>query len=155
MRFTILLLITIVAFSGCKKDKFTTEPQLTFKKFVPNQGDNHQNQTNQPHLILELTDANGDVGFNAGKDTSKVYIRNILTNKLDSFLLPNLSSAAGKNFKGDLQLGLFSVMGGRNLPSTQRPYVDTLHFEVYVTDFAKHKSNVLVTTEPFYYFTLP
>lgn len=151
MRFTIFLLIIIFAFSACKKDKFTTSPQIIFKKFQPNQGNNRDAITNQPYLIFEITDSEGDLDV----DSAKIYVRNTLTNKIDSsFRFPDLGSAAGKNFKGDVQVGLFTVMGGRDLPSTQRPYVDTLAFEVYVTDRAKNKSNVILA-QPFYYFTLP
>ncbi|MEZ5028727.1 MAG: hypothetical protein R2765_08075 [Ferruginibacter sp.] len=67
-------------------------------------------------------------------------------------IFPDLRAANKSNFKAEIDLGLLSVLGGRNLPVNQRPYVDTLYFEVYVTDFAKNKSNVLVTDQPFYYF---
>lgn len=102
-----------------------------------------------------LADAEGDLGFVPGSDTAKIYIKNLLTNKEDSMNFPDLSAAGKSNFKATIELGLLNVLGGRNLPTNQRPYVDTLHFEVYVTDFAKNKSNLVVTTEPFYYFSLP
>lgn len=150
MRLIILILIIVFAFSACEKDKFTTAPQISFKKFQPNQGNNLGSTANQPYLVFEITDSEGDLDV----DSSKIYIRNTLTNKMDSFNFPALGSTAVKNFKGDVQVGLFSVMGGRDLPSTQRPYVDTIGFEVYVTDLAKNKSNVILAA-PFYYFTLP
>lgn len=150
MRLTIVIAILIFAFAACKKDKFTSSPQITFKEFKPNQGNNRDGITNQPHLVFEITDSEGDLD----EDSSQIYVRNTFTNKLDSFHFPNLLSAKGKNFKGDVQVGLFTVMGGRDLPSTQRPYADTIGFEVYVTDQAKHKSNVIVA-QPFYYYTLP
>lgn len=151
MRFAIFILILIFAFSACKKDKFTSAPQISFKKFEPNQGNNRDAISNQPHLIFEITDSEGDLD----EDSARIFVRNTLTNKTDSTLrFPNLGSAAGKNFKGDVKVGLFTVMGGRDLPSSQRPYVDTLAFEVYVIDKAKNKSNVILA-RPFYYFTLP
>ena len=79
----------------------------------------------------------------------------MLTSKEDSLIFPDLRTAGKSNFKADIEIGLLSVMGGRNLPLNQRPYVDTLYFEVYVKDFAKNKSNVLITDKPFYYFSLP
>lgn len=150
MRSLACLLLCVVLFSGCKKDKFTTEPQITFQRFQPDQGSNKSSLNNQPYLIFEITDSEGDLDI----DTAKIFVRNTITNKLDSFNFPDLKAARGKNFKGDVQVGLFTVMGGRNLPSTQRPYVDTLSFEVYVTDLARNKSNVIIAS-PFYYFTLP
>lgn len=150
MRLTLFILIIVFAFSACKKDKFTTAPQISFKEFKPNQGNNRDGIANQPHLVFEITDSEGDLDV----DSSQIYVRNTLTNKIDSFHFPDLLSARGKNFKGDVQVGLFTVMGGRDLPPTQRPYADTLTFEVYVTDLAKNKSNVILA-RPFYYFTLP
>lgn len=148
-------LVIVVLFSACNKDKYTTEPQLTFKTFKPNYGTTLTPSEFQPTVVLEVRDKEGDIGFKAGKDTSQVYIKNTLTGKIDSFYFPNLSAVAGASFKAEIEIGLFSVMKGRDLPINQRPYVDTLHFEIYVTDFAKNKSNVILTTEPFIYTTLP
>lgn len=155
MRFTLVFAIIVLLFAACKKDKFTTAPQITFKSYNPNQGSNYSNSTNEPVMTLEITDAEGDLGFIAGSDTAKIYIKNLLTSKEDSLIFPDLRAANKSNFKAEIDLGLLSVLGGRNLPINQRPYVDTLYFEVYVTDFAKNKSNVLVTDQPFYYFSLP
>jgi len=155
MRYSLLFTIAILFFAACKKDKYTTAPQIVFKSYNPDQGSNYSNDNNQPVMILEITDAEGDLGFIAGKDTAKVYIKNLLTNKEDSLIFPDLRTAGKSNFKADIEIGLLSVMGGRNLPLNQRPYVDTLYFEVYVKDFAKNKSNVLITDKPFYYFSLP
>lgn len=150
MRSLACILLFSIAFSACKKDKFTSEPQISFQKFQPDQGSNKSSLNNQPYLIFEITDSEGDLDV----DTARIFIKNLLTNKLDSFNFPDLKAVRGKNFKGDVQVGLFTVMAGRNLPSTRRPFVDTLSFEVYVTDLARNKSNVIIAS-PFYYFTLP
>jgi hypothetical protein len=150
MRFILFIIFIFTVFSACNKDKFTTAPQISFKEFEPNQGSNRDVITNQPHLIFEITDGDGDLD----RDSAKIFLKNTLTGKVDSSLrFPELGSAAGKNFKGDVRVGLFSVMQGRNLPSTQRPFVDTLSFEVFVVDKAKNKSNVIIA-QPFYFFTL-
>ena len=106
-------------------------------------------------MVLEITDAEGDLGNISATEISKVYIKNTLTNKEDSIDFPDLRSVSKSNFKANIEIGLFSVMGGRSLPFNQRPYQDTLHFEVYVKDFAKNKSNVILTDKPFIYYTLP
>ena len=147
MRYSFLIIATILFFTACKKDKYTTAPQITFKSYKPANGSNRSTLANEPKLILEITDAEGDLGFNNGKDTSRIYIKNLLTNRIDSPFLPNLTSVAQKNFKADIEAGLFTVMGGRS--SGTRPYSDTIQFEVYVKDFAKNKSNVLVTPKIF------
>ena len=49
---------------------------------------------------------------------------------------PNLSRAAGKNFKGDVSI---NISGGILLEGTTRPSpkTDTLFYEIYIKDFAK------------------
>ncbi|MCC7379838.1 MAG: hypothetical protein IT255_10790, partial [Chitinophagaceae bacterium] len=126
MRFTLVFAIIVLLFAACKKDKFTTAPQITFKSYNPNQGSNYSNSTNEPVMTLEITDAEGDLGFIAGSDTAKIYIKNLLTSKEDSLIFPDLRAANKSNFKAEIDLGLLSVLGGRNLPVNQRPYVDTL-----------------------------
>lgn len=155
MRYSLLFTIAILFFTACKKDKYTTAPQISFKSFKPAEGSNYNTNDDQPVMVLEITDAEGDLGNLGGTDISKAYIKNTLTNKLDSFDFPDLTRISKSNFKADVEIGLKKVMGGRSLPTSQRPYQDTLHFEVYVTDFAKNKSNVILTDQQFIYYTLP
>jgi len=42
------------------------------------------------------------------------------------------------------------LLASSNQPN--RPYTDTLFFEIFVRDFARNKSNV-ITTEPLYYLS--
>lgn len=155
MRFWSVLLLTVIVVA-CNKDKFTDEPQIEFIRFDSNVASNFSSFNNQPHIILNITDKNGDLGFKPGSDTAFIYLKNMLTGRVDSSLhLPDLGTGATRNFEAELSVGLFSVLGGRDLPASQRPYTDTLYFEVYVKDFAKHKSNVILTSEPFIYHTLP
>ena len=157
MRYSLLFTIAILFCTACKKDKYTTAPQISFKSFSPGEGSTRSTLGNQPIMILEITDAEGDLGFISTTEQSKIYIRNTLTNKIDSnWVFPDLRSISKSNFKATIEVGLFSVMGGRpTTPALPRPYQDTLHFEVYVTDFAKNKSNVLLTDKEFIYYTLP
>lgn len=152
----VFLLFLLAGVVGCKKDSFTTEPQISFVKFDRNSGSNLDVSSNPPHIILEVTDKEGDLGLIPGSDTAKIYMKNLLTNRVDSSLtFPDLGTSAKKNFKGEVSISLFDIMGGRDLPVSQRPYTDTLFFEIYIKDFAKNKSNVLVTNQPFIYHTLP
>ena len=155
MRYSLLFAIAILFFTAGKKDKYTTAPQIVFKSFNPAEGSTYNRVDDQPVMVLEITDAEGDLGNISATEISKVYIKNTLTNKEDSIDFPDLRSVSKSNFKANIEIGLFSVMGGRSLPFNQRPYQDTLHFEVYVKDFAKNKSNVILTDKPFIYYTLP
>jgi len=156
MRYSLLFTIAILFFTACKKDKYTTAPQISFKSFRPAEGSTRSDKNNPPIMVLEVTDAEGDLGNISPTELSKIYIKNILTGKIDSsWVFPDLSSISKSNFKANIEVGLFSVMGGRPFPTVPRPYQDTLYFEVYITDFAKNKSNVITTDQAFIFYTLP
>lgn len=151
MRYILSIFSIVIIFLACKKDKFTTVPQISFKSIKPNAFlSSTTDRTAAPILTITVTDAEGDLGFKTGKDTSVIYITNLLTNKLDSFNLPDIQTSAQKDFKADVEINLFAVMGGSNRP---RPKTDTLFFEVYIKDFAKNKSNVIKTSNPVFYIT--
>ncbi len=152
MKYILILVVIFLMFSGCKKDKYTTAPQITFKSLKPNQLFSNISFDKQeiPILTLQITDAEGDLGFKAGADTSKIFIKNLLTNRQDSMFLPVLTNATTKNFQADIKINVLSVIEGSNRP---RPKTDTIFFEVYVKDFAKNKSNVVKTTEAVFFIT--
>ena len=159
MRYLFFAFIACLAFTACNKDKYTSAPQIKFKSITSPFYSN--SLFDKPILIIELTDAEGDFGFKEGKDTSYVFVKNTRSPfKLDSFKFPStLSKAIKKNFKGDVEIDLRGDgTGGSNAlpgppPTSQRPYTDTVYYEVYVKDFAKHKSNVIRTSDPFLYIT--
>ena len=148
MRITFILAFLVLAFAACKKDKYTTAPQIRLKSISPNVAESSlgTNQGNAPRLTIEVTDAEGDLGFIDGRDTSKIYIKNLQSNNVDSFLLPDIQTAAVKNFKADVEVSLFAALECITFsPPRQTPRTDTLFYEIYITDFAKNKSNVINT----------
>ncbi len=152
MRYTLLFSIVVLALVGCKKDKFTTAPQITYKSIKPNSISSHFPFSSQtlPVITLHITDAEGDIGFVDHQDTSYIYVKNLLANTNDSFKFPDLSGVTGKNFQADVQITISSstLLKGGPRPA---PKTDTLFFEVYVKDFAKNKSNTIVTTDPVFF----
>ncbi len=148
MRYILTIAAVVLFFSACKKDKFTTVPQISFKSVKP---DAYQRGATQdadlPVMTVTVTDAEGDLGYVAGKDTSYIYFKNLRTNKLDSTELPDIKQATTSNFQGDISVNLKQFLGVRN--TAQK---DTIFFEIYVRDFAKNKSNVIVSDKPVYYF---
>jgi hypothetical protein len=154
MRYILLIALLAISFAACKKDKFTTVPQIKFKSLKPNawsSGNTILQKDFAPVLTVSITDAEGDLGFKSGSDTSKIYIKNLVTNKIDSPFLPDIKTAGKSNFQADITFNLYSLMGEKPGVTT-RPRVDTLYFEIYVTDFAKNKSNVIKTDKPVFYF---
>lgn len=152
MRYTLLFTIAILFFTACKKDKFTTAPQISYKSLDPNAVYNNLPVQTLPVLTIDVTDAEGDLGLTA-KDTARIFIKNLLTGKTDSSMtLPNLSTSAGRNFKGDVSI---TIRGGILLEGTTRPRpkTDTLFYEIYIKDFAKNKSNTIKTNDPLFIIT--
>ena len=151
MRYSLLFTIAILFFAACKKDKFTTVPQIKFEKLSHNAVDLSINSAT-PVITLSITDAEGDLGIIKGKDTAFIYMKNLLTNTFDSVPFPDLSAAAKSNFKADIDVTITKVLKCKSLPGTPPPlHTDTLYFEFYIKDFAKNKSNVIVTPEPVYF----
>lgn len=152
MRNTIIIFIISLIAVSCGKDKYTSAPQIQFKSVSPNRVSSGViiGSPEIPLITLNVTDAEGDLGFKTGKDTSYIYIKNLLINRLDSFVLPDIESVTTKNFQADIRINTFDILRGSSRP---RPKVDTLYFEIYVKDFAKNKSNVITTRDPIFYVT--
>lgn len=152
MRYFLIIAAVCSVFATCKKDKFTTVPQIKYKSIKPNAAQSNIPVTSQviPVLTIHVTDAEGDLGFASSTDVSYIIIKNLLTGKLDSLRFPDIQTSARKNFEGDVEITLTNFLGSSTRP---RPKTDTLYFEVYLKDFAKNKSNVIRTDDPVFYIT--
>ncbi len=148
MRYSLLLTIAILFFTACKKDKFTTAPQIKYKSITPRYVVGGLGVPD-PILTINITDAEGDIG-NTGADIAYIYMKNLLTNDFDSLPFPDLSAAAKSNFDADVDITTTKVFKCNVLPGNP-VHTDTLYFEVYVKDVAKNKSNVIITSDPVYY----
>ncbi len=140
MRYTILIAIFSLLFITCKKDKFTDEPQLTFKSVntdvVPKDG--------ILTFTLTFTDAQGDA------DSVFMYkiAKNCTASNLkDSSVVPS-DLPRVKNQQGDL------IISYKNSAGDYFPYLpcdpkcednDTCVFRFVLVDKAKHKSDTLTT----------
>ena len=152
MRQLIIAVVLVAVCFSCNKNKYTTAPQIKFKSITPSFSQLNTNVLESPILTIEVTDAEGDIGFKDGKDTSYVYVKNLTVPpfRLDSLQFPKtLSAIAGKDFKADVDIAVRSLLASAG---GTPPFADTLYFEVYVKDFAKHKSNVIRTDKPLLFF---
>ncbi len=144
MRKIMIIVAACLFFAACKKDKYTTAPQIKYKSINPLSTSSGVVGAPNPVLTIGVTDAEGDLGQKAGKDSAWIYVRTLLTNELDSFLFPDLQLAGKKNFQADILI---------NLPLKCKPrpggvvHTDTLFYDVYIKDFAENKSNILRTEE--------
>ena len=153
MRYILILGAIVLGFLSCKKDKFNTVPQIAFKNISPDTWlTTNLDQNQSPILTFKLTDAEGDFGFNEKFDTSYIYVKNISVApfKLDSMKFPVLSGLNRSNLNVDVEVKIRSVLASTFVSGGRKPHVDTLRFEVYVKDFAKNKSNVIIA-QPLYY----
>ena len=149
MRITLLIISILFTLSACKKDKYTTEPQIEYKSVDPNFTSIELGAV-IPNITFSVTDLEGDLGFKTGRDTAFIYLMNKLTGKFDSLPFPDIKLSASSRFKGDVEVSINKVLECKSLPSGAL-HTDTLYFEIYVKDFAKNKSNVITTGDPIFF----
>jgi hypothetical protein len=144
MRNTIVIvLICLGTLLGCSKDKFTTKPQVTFKKANANVFGTLQTM----QFIIGFTDAEGDF-----TSPGKVFIQRINptcaadSNFKDSLPLPDFPSSS--NFEGDIKMTY--SFGGNNgqAPIMTAPPGDcgdtsTCYFRFAVMDKAGNRSDTV------------
>ena len=153
MRCTLLISCLLLGLLSCKKDKFTTAPQIKFVNLTPNVAQSDITSTSRdqaPKLIFKITDAEGDFGSKNITDSSMIYVKHLLSNKIDSFRFPDLTSAVKKDFDAEITINLFDALECF-APGPRRPRTDTVFYEFYVQDAKKNKSNVVRTERPLYY----
>lgn len=145
MRAIILVSVISLFLLACNKDKYTSVPQIKYKSVSPNYSENTIGSVS-PIVTFSVTDAEGDLG-KTGEDTARIFIKNLLTGDFDSLDFPNLNDGAKKNLKADILASVSGVIGCAG-PSGS---IDTLYYEIYITDFAKNKSNTIVTGDPTFF----
>lgn len=140
---TVLIAGVCLFFCACKKDKYTTAPQIEYKSLSSNVYDNSLG-SQPPKINFRITDAEGDLG-----DTAYVFIKNLLTNDSIQLSFPDLNASRKNDFKADVSTSVGRLQGP-SCGTTAR--IDTMYYEFYVEDFAKNKSNVVRTTDPVFQF---
>jgi hypothetical protein len=145
--------ILVAAFATCiRPPDYPIEPQITFKSL--SKTTMRQGSLNQDSLFLTLgfTDGDGDLGtVGQSKDSLNVFLIDKRYNRdAEAFRMPFVPEAGARNgISGDIRILLFTtcckVLPACE-PSTIKP-IDTLRYDIYITDRAGHKSN-LVETAP-------
>jgi hypothetical protein len=137
MRNTILIALVCFVFSGCKKDTYSSTPQLTYKSV-------NTNQLYPDQIIkftLTVTDAEGDI-------IDTMYIQKVSLNCPGSDFsatYPVPTFPTSKNLKSDV---LISFANGINTPpyitvASACSYNDTCYFRFMIKDQANHKSDTV------------
>jgi hypothetical protein len=149
--FILLVGIILGTITCIRPPDYPIEPQITFKNFSKSRM--QQGDLNQDSLYLYLTfTGDGDLGaVGQSNDSLNVFLtdrRNPLIK--ESFRMPFVPEAGARNgISGDIRILLYTtcckVLPACS-PSTTKP-IDTLRYDIFITDRAGHKSNV-VTTDP-------
>jgi hypothetical protein len=166
MRYLIIALLGTTIFFSCKKSDGNSAPKIKFKSITEEIFGGASAGSIIPILTIQVSDDDGDLGFNDGKDTSYIFIKNLTVApfRMDSFKFPSsLSSLPKTAFKAyqdvDIDLNGNKALGpGRSLAYastvlTTIPRRDSAFYEVYVKDFGKNKSNVIKTDKPLVFVT--
>lgn len=134
---------------ACSKDKFTSKPQLTYKKV--NTKELHQD--GQIVFTLEVTDAEGDIGDPS--DTSNILtVKESVKNCNDpsagfsqSYPMPEFTAV--KNLKGEINV-CYSYGTSLSCPPLQTPQCqrnDTAVFKFVIRDKAHNVSDTATSEE--------
>jgi hypothetical protein len=160
MRYLIIVLIGSAIFFSCKKSDGNSAPKIKFKSITEALYSGAPADSIRPILILEVADDDGDLGFNEGKDTSYIFIKNLTVSpfRMDSFKFPaSLSQVPKSTFKSyqdvEIDLNANNVKLAYQFITATSGRKDTAFYEVYVKDFGKNKSNVIKTDKPLVFFT--
>ncbi|HEX8277881.1 MAG TPA: hypothetical protein VF540_04270 [Segetibacter sp.] len=133
------ILLIIIAFgfvAGCSKDKYTSKPQLTYKKVNTKVLNRNESIT----FSLEVTDKEGDI-----QDT--IWVEEVVKNCAAGgvrlrYPMPNFNST--KNLSGEIQV-CFSYGVNLGCPSIKEPQCrnrnDTAVFKFCIQDKEKNVSD--------------
>lgn len=140
------ILLTIFAFgilAGCGKDKYTTKPQLVYKKVNTKVLNRNQSLT----FTLEVTDLEGDL-----QDT--IWVQKIVKNCSQSNLAPSRYPMPDmpklKNLKGEIQV-CYSYGLNLQCPAILEPQCrnrnDSAVYRFWIKDKEKNVSDIAESEE--------
>lgn len=149
----IFLLGVLLFFASCKKDGFSSSPEVSFTSLTPNTWTVNNLDLNTPVLTFQLKDAEGDFTSN-----DSVFVKAMFTGQLPgncsvidtslvkAFLFPDVPSN-NSNMEAEISVNINKL-----IPFIRgyHCYSDTINFQFYVKDHAGHQSNIAQTSD-FYY----
>ena len=132
----IILLFSVIFIISCSKKDENLAPVLKFVSITPQ---NAIENTDAIQISIEYRDENGDLGEN-NPDINNLFVKNIQTGVISQFRIPQLSPDNSQIIitgKFIIQLGTLAITNGTNSQN--------FTFEIYATDRANLKSNILIT----------
>jgi hypothetical protein len=138
-----LTMLGTMALISCGKDKYTTKPQLTFKKSESQD----VSRGGFIRFFLEITDAEGDLSDTLFLETTTT--RCPQSNRKLSYLIPPFPTST--NTKAELEItfvnGVF-LQGYVPFPGPACGRPDTTTFKFWVKDKAQNISDTVQTDKP-------
>jgi hypothetical protein len=137
------IVVLLVVMVGCGKEKFTSSPQLTFRK-----AENYEvSRGGLIRMYLEVTDAEGDL-------TDTLFIETTTTrcaqsNRKLSYQIPPFNTSL--NTKAELEISFVNgqfVPGFVALPGPACGRPDTTTFKFWIKDQAQNVSDTVQTDKP-------
>lgn len=150
IRKTIIFIFLILFFSGCEKiEEHSDIPEIKFKSFDVKLENTSLNPTLYGIITFGFIDGDGDIGFKENSEDTIISnnITDIVIKEFHSngdlikdtvgpYYLPYFDkSSYGKSLKGEIKI---------KMPKTIN-YIDTVYYEFYIIDRAKHQSNIITT----------
>lgn len=153
LKITAAALITGLAFTSCSKDdnvSYPDTPELTYRSM--NTGEVSYNDTTRWIMNYDFVDGDGDMGTDYTDSKLAVTITNLTTGAIYNYPFPYVPTEA--RFGKKYLKGSGTVSFAKNVffvPRADSVHMlrDTFRFEMYVTDNAGNKSNV-ISTPPVY-----
>jgi hypothetical protein len=138
MRNIVIIILAGLMFYGCKKSKFSSSPQLTFKSVSP--GVLYPDQLIR--FRLNFTDAEGDL-------EDSLYVEKVVTrcNRggfVEKYKMPVFPT--GKNTEGEIEVVYahgINVSGYYSIGAPQCDFNDTCYFRFMLKDKAQNKSDTV------------
>jgi hypothetical protein len=140
---------SILFFAACSKETIKSKtPSITLRGVNP--GTVQQGSTDTLRMTLKIEDGDADL-FVDGETPSLFLTDSRDRSKLSGYALPSIDPALldpAYGFEGNIDLKIPAATLLLRTDDTARTR-DTLQYDIYLTDRAKHKSNT-VTTSPIY-----
>jgi hypothetical protein len=123
MRYSLLIIVLFGVLISCNKNKFLTQPQITFTKFSV---DTFRRTTfNYPVAFLEVADKEGDIGVG-----SFLFIKDSTYKKVDSIPFGALTNIVTQKVVFELEYSLVNQLSTRNYNKPR----DTVRYAFAIKD---------------------
>lgn len=151
VKLVLLIIISATILDGCKKsDQFSDVPSITFKSLtvMKSPGSLYDSIAD---LVISFTDGDGDIGATQYSGTTSSFVSARFKKHNGVWAADTTAGATlGENLPYLTPTGNNKALKGDIDHSFLLPFAvtkDTVRYDIYISDRAKHKSNVLTTPE--------